>query len=351
MPYSRVPIQLRLSIMCCAESLGGNTMRNYPEFILTESQAACLIALRQGKDTKPNVAIEARLDLPKAARRLEALRQFGLAGQDQTKRWRVTSLGKTCFFETVPDQRGRNEPAGPLGRRLLGLLDRPMRGAVVMEKLGISPQLFRQMTIKLHAQGRLRFGDPEYPSWIVMRANDFTPLLSRGEERVLWAIPPGRAVSFSKLKSLTRMPEDKMAQALESLIEEGFAEAAGGLREQPAYCLTEAGAGHPQRIQTARRRSPVAPSPAARPPVRSDRVRKVLSTILAAETLRIKDLAGTLELPPQTVNSLVQYLKRKQLVRQTAQELGAPYSLTPEGQAVLAEMTLYNIGQGLCANG
>ena len=130
-------------------------MRNYPEFVLTESLAACLMALRRGKDTKPNVAIEARLDLPKAARRLEALRQFGLAEQDQAKRWRVTKLGKTCFFDTVPDQRERHDPAGPLGRRLLGLLNRPTRGTEVMEKLGISIQLFRQMTIKLHAQGRL----------------------------------------------------------------------------------------------------------------------------------------------------------------------------------------------------
>jgi hypothetical protein len=130
------------------ESIRGNTMQNYSEFVLTESQAACLMALRRGKDTKPNVAIEAMVDLPKAASRLEALRRYGLAEQDSTKRWRVTRLGKTCFFETVPDERQRHEPAGPLGRRLLGLLNRPMRGAEVMEKLGISTQLFRQTAIK-----------------------------------------------------------------------------------------------------------------------------------------------------------------------------------------------------------
>lgn len=223
-------------------------MRNYPEFVLTESQAACLIALRRGKDTKPSVAIEARLDLPKAAHRLEALRQFGLSEQDRAKRWRVTGLGKTCFFETVPDLRGRHDPVGPLARRLLDLLDRPMRGALVMKTLGISCQLFRQMTIKLHAQGRLRFGDPEHPSWIVMRANDSTSLLSRDEERVLSAIPLGQVASFTKLKRLTRRHEDVMAQALGSLIEEEFVEAVDGPQGKPAYRLTVAGASHPQRV-------------------------------------------------------------------------------------------------------
>ncbi len=244
-------------------------MRNYPEFVLTESQAACLMALRQGKNSKPNVAIEARIDLPKAAHRLEALRQFGLAEQDQAKRWRVTTLGKTCYFETVPDRPGRREPAGPLGRRLLGLLDRPMRGAEVMEKLGISTQLFRQMVIKLHAQGRLRFGDPEHPSWIVMRANDFSSLLSRDEERVLSAIPPGCAVSFTKLMRLTRMPEETMGKALESLMEEEFAEAVGDLQGEPSYHLTAAGANHPQRVEAAPRFAQCDP-PIARPLLRSD---------------------------------------------------------------------------------
>jgi predicted transcriptional regulator len=130
-----------------------------------------------------------------------------------------------------------------------------------------------------------------------------------------------------------------MAQALESLIEEEFAEAVDGLQGKPAYRLTAAGASHPQRVQNAPR-FPAASPPATRPLLRSDRVRQVLSTILAAGQVRIRDLASTLEMPLQTVNSLVQYLKRKHLVMQPVQELGAPYSLTPEGRAILAEMAL-----------
>ena len=97
-----------------------------------------------------------------------------------------------------------------------------------------------------------------------MRANDFTSLLSRDEERVLSAVPSGQAASFTRLKRLTRMPEDTMAQALESLIEEEFVEAIDGVQEEPAYRLTAAGANHPQRAQTAPRSLRRA-SPATRP--------------------------------------------------------------------------------------
>ena len=235
------------------------------------------MALRRGKDTKPNVAIEARVDLPKAASRLEALRRYGLAEQDSTKHWRVTRLGKTCCFETVPDERQRHEPTGPLGRRILGLLNRPMRGAEVMEKLRISTQLFRQTAIKLHAQGRLRFGDPKHPSWIVMRANDFTSLLSRTEERVLSAFHPGQVTSFTKLKSSTRrMPEDALVQALEILIEEEIVEAVGGMPENPEYRLAAADASHPQRIETVARSSRRA-SPATRPPLAAEKTPPAMS--------------------------------------------------------------------------
>jgi hypothetical protein len=38
-------------------------------------------------------------------------------------------------------------------------------------------------------------------------------------------------------------------------------------------------------------------------------------------------------------NALMQYLKRKRLVEKTGPEFDAPYSLTDEGRAALAEMT------------
>jgi hypothetical protein len=39
------------------------------------------------------------------------------------------------------------------------------------------------------------------------------------------------------------------------------------------------------------------------------------------------------------MNALMQYLKRKQLVRKNGHDLHSPYTLTAEGLAALAEMT------------
>jgi hypothetical protein len=39
------------------------------------------------------------------------------------------------------------------------------------------------------------------------------------------------------------------------------------------------------------------------------------------------------------MNALMQYLKRKQLVRKNGRDLHSPYTLTAEGLAALAEMT------------
>jgi hypothetical protein len=96
---------------------------------LTNSQAACLIALRHCKDSKTKIAIEAKLDLIKTSTTLRALARLGLAKQNQAKTWWPTARGKTCRYETAPDRPRRSSALpGAGGRRLLALLDRPMRG-------------------------------------------------------------------------------------------------------------------------------------------------------------------------------------------------------------------------------
>jgi len=50
-------------------------------------------------------------------------------------------------------------------------------------------------------------------------------------------------------------------------------------------------------------------------------------------------MTNTLGLPPKSMNALMQYLKRKRFVEKNGRELHAPYSLTAEGLAALAEMT------------
>jgi predicted transcriptional regulator len=302
--------------------------------LLTESQAACLIELRRRKDTKPKIAIEAKLDLKKTSTALRALTYLGLAKQAQTKKWHATARGETAHFKTVPDRTRRNHGLpGPSGGRLLELLDRPMKGNEIVEKLGVTHQRVRQILIKLYAQGRVAFGDPENPFWIVMRTSDKTPLLSHEEERVLSAIPRDYATNATKIRIVARMSEDNVQLILNRLIIRRLIEAFEGLQGNREYRITARGLKHPQRKHSSRQ------AQAPRLPVESDRVRNVLSAILDAGALRIRDVTDILKIPRETTNALIQYLKRKDLVQKFADEFNAPYTLTDKGHLALAEMT------------
>jgi len=50
-------------------------------------------------------------------------------------------------------------------------------------------------------------------------------------------------------------------------------------------------------------------------------------------------VTNRLNIPQKSMNGLMQYLKRKQLVKKNGRDLHAPYSLTAEGIAALREMT------------
>jgi DNA-binding IclR family transcriptional regulator len=302
--------------------------------VLTKSQAACLGALRNGKVSKPEIAIQAKLDLAKTATALGTLSRLELANQDEAKSWHTTTRGRTCRFKTIPDRLRRNSGVpGSGGQRLLKLLDRPMRGNEIVEKLAVSHQRVRQLVIKLHAQGYVTFGDPKKPFWIIRRADDKAPLLSRDEEHVLSAIPRGYVTTINKIRLAARMPENIVQKILKGLITSRFVKEFEGFQGNRVYRLTEAGKNHPQRDQSARHAA------VPRLPVESDRVRKVLSTILDSGALRIRDVTDALRIPRKSMNALMQYLKRKHLVKKTGPEFDAPYSLTDEGRAALAEMT------------
>jgi Mn-dependent DtxR family transcriptional regulator len=301
---------------------------------LTNSQAACLIALRHGNETKPSLAIAAKLDLTKTATALEVLARLGLAKQNQSKRWHATALGKICSYNPVPDRlrRGRDLP-GSGGLRLLALIDRPMRGGEIAEKLGITRQRVRQLIIKLHAQGYVRLGDRENIFWMVMRSDDKTRLLSRDEERVLSAIPREYVTDITKIRLATGMPANKVISVIEKLNISRLVETSNGLRGEQVYRITTAGLNHPQRARSARRAQEL------RLPVESDRINKVLTTISESSALRIKDLSEMLQIPHQSTNAIMQYLKRKHLVEKIGHDLHAPYALTEMGRAALVEMT------------
>jgi DNA-binding IclR family transcriptional regulator len=301
--------------------------------ILSRSQAACLSALRQGHETQPRIAVEAKLTLANTAATLRTVARLGVAERDSTKRWRATARGNVCRFETVPDRPRPDSGPGPAGRRVLELLDRPMRGREIVEKLGMTHQGLRQLLIKLHAQGHVRFAEPEYPFWFVSRADDKTSLLSRDEERVLSVVPRDYATDATKIRLASGVSDSKVHQTLERLLVRRLAEVSDGPGEKRIYRITNVGLKHPQYAQSARR------AQALRLPVESDRIRNVLSIIMNSGELRIKDVTNALRLPPRSMNALMQYLKRRHLVKKTGHALNSPYSLTAEGLAALAEMT------------
>jgi hypothetical protein len=204
--------------------------------VLTKSQAACLVALRTGKVSKSQIAIKAKLDLIKTATALGALGRLGLARQDETKKWHTTTRGKIRRFRIDSDRLRQNSGIpGSGGLRLLELLDRPMRGSEIVEKLRVSHQRVRQLVTKLHAQGHVTFGDPENPFWIIRRADDRTPLLSRDDEHVLSAIPREYLTNVTKIRVAARMSENKVLKILEALIAGRFVEEFKGLRGSRVY--------------------------------------------------------------------------------------------------------------------
>jgi DNA-binding MarR family transcriptional regulator len=301
--------------------------------VLTESQAACLVALRFRKESKTEIAIQAKLDLKKAATALEALKELGLARRGEINRWHFTGRGRNCRFKTIPDRirRGSALP-GPSARRLLDILDRPMRGSELAERLGITLQRVRQLVVKLHAQGLVKFGDSERILEVVTRTKDKTFLLSRDEARVLSAIPDAYATDVTKIRLAVLLPDKSVQRILDGFVARHFVVAQEGLADRTIYQIGAAGLNHPQRQPDARLAN------APRLPVESDRVRAVLSAIRKARSLRIRDLKNALEIPDASINALMQYLKRKELVQKTSQEQAAPYSLTEKGLDALTEM-------------
>jgi DNA-binding IclR family transcriptional regulator len=304
------------------------------KLVLTGSQAACLAALRAHKKHNTRIAIEAKLAVAKTATVLRSLARLGLARQAESQSWHATARGMKCRFETTPERRQRNNRLpGPGGQRLLDLLDRPMRASEIAERLGVSRQRVHQLLVKLLAQGCVRSGDPEKPLWLVMRADDDTALLSRDEGRVLSAIPRDYATDAIKIRLAARVPENRVHAILEQLLVRRFIEASSGFGGSRLYRVTDAGLRHPQCAQSARR------AKARRLPVESERIREVLSIMFDLGELRIIDVTNRLNIPRQSMNALMQYLKRKHLVKKNGREYLAPYSLTSEGLAALTEMT------------
>jgi len=316
-------------------------MQNVSDGItLTTSEAACLAALKSGLDSKARIAISAGLDLKSAAAVLDALGHARLAARKGRYYWRATKLGQSCVISVIPDPERRKGGKtygkiipGSTAERMLDALDRPMRGAELVELLGVTPQRVHQLVVKHIALGRLRVGDERSITYIVARREDPSVLLARDEERVLSALPDDTSTNAPRLSAAARLPAARTKEALARLCEKGFIAKDGSVRGRTLYVLGPEGRSHFQRRSAARRAGPLPLK------VKSDRVLGVLSYLAEQGETRIRDVRDALGVSRISMNALFQYLKRRGLVKKVARDLNAPYALTTEGSDTLAELT------------
>jgi Mn-dependent DtxR family transcriptional regulator len=80
---------------------------------------------------------------------------------------------------------------------------------------------------------------------------------------------------------------------------------------------------------------------AEEPPLmfRSGRIANVLAYLAEQGEARTIEVARALGFPPQSTNALMQYLKRRAMVRVQSDAFRSPYVLTDEGRELLAAMT------------
>lgn len=302
--------------------------------LLTETEAGCLLALRSNPGPKTRIAIAAGYDLKTTLRLLAKLAQYDLAERDAGGMWRATPQGIDVRIEIGPDpaRRDRRKP-GPAARRLLEALDKPMLAAELAARLKVTHQRIRQLAISLHAHGLVRFGDQGAGMRLIARQDDPTVLLSKDESRLLSAVPDAYPTSMSKMRSAARLTTVRARGAVSRLLALGLIDEVAGPVDEELYGITETGLAHPQRLAVTKQ------AELPHLPVKSERVLAVLANISDRGETRIRDVAQTLGLPRASANALFQYLKRRSLVRKSAQGLNAPYVLTEDGQRVLAELT------------
>ena len=72
---------------------------------------------------------------------------------------------------------------------------------------------------------------------------------------------------------------------------------------------------------------------------RSGRIANVLAYLAEQGESRTVEVARALDIPRQSTNALMQYLKRRGIVRVQSDAVRSPYALTDEGRELLAAMT------------
>ena len=306
---------------------------------LSVSEAACLEALRSGVNRKMLIALRVSLNLDQAGKALRKLVSLGLATTDGGRIWNLTPRGKRAVISIAPTLRTRGQKPltalvpGSSAARLFALLDRPRRGAELPALLNLTRQRVNQLVAAVSAFGLIRFADPNCPTFAIALTDEPTALLRQDQERVLSAFPETDATTLWRVAVAAKIDAIKVAALAESLCEAGLLEKSGASCRGDLYRLTAAGSSHWQRSATVRR------ADIPTPPFRSERVRGVLSYLENRGPTRTRDIGFGLAIPQESINALMQYLKRKKAVRTVTGARHAPYGLTPDGREMLAAMT------------
>jgi DNA-binding IclR family transcriptional regulator len=168
-------------------------------------------------------------------------------------------------------------------------------------------------------------GDPDAPSFIIARANDPRRLLTRHQARLISVLPKEELSALGAVATAAHLPRKTVDILLWGLADAGLVRSTARNHWQ----LSEEGARHFQR--DAKRR----PAKLLRLPVYSDRVISVLGELAEQGPKRAMELSEKLGVPGASMNALMQYLKRRELVRKTGLKSAAPHALTALGRDTL----------------
>ena len=312
---------------------------------LTPSESACLDALRSGTNRKMLIATKVGSNLVVTQRSLEKLASSGLARTDGRGVWRLTKQGKSVRVTVArPSQRRDRSGNGtliPTGcpARMLALLDRPRHVTELPQLLDVTRQRIHQAVVILWTRGLIRSIDSKHPSFVIARKGDPSALLTRNQERLLSVFQEATPTTISQAALAAKMSVSNARECGERLQEQGLIETVGKLGARDLCKLTLAGMAHWQRNPAARRAEPPQSS------LRSERIFRVLFHLEVQGPTRTCDIANAVGTPQQSTNALMQYLKRKDIVRPKSTDHIAPYELTIGGRATLAAMKGSDTGQ------
>jgi DNA-binding MarR family transcriptional regulator len=306
---------------------------------LPSAEAASLQLLRAGFRRPTTIALRCGHGVERIGRALATLSDLRLAKKGEDGVWRLTKRGRTVPFSVFAERKTRGrKPSrtvvpGSTAARLLALLETPRHRADLPALLGVTRERVRQLVVSQSAAGRIRGAGSDDPIFALALTGDPVVLLTYAQERVLSAFAEEKATTLSRLAKVAHRPPAVMAQIADFLSDVGLIEEAGRATFGVLWRLTPAGRSHWQR-------SPHVPE-APEPPLmfRSGRIANVLAYLAEQGKARTVDVARALDIPPQSMNALMQSLKRRGIVRVGPDGSRSPYVLTDEGRELLVAMT------------